>query len=85
MLGCKGTRAWQLTNAARPAFTGQLVRGQHVWLEYWGAYASIYIVFMCCRYGKQIVPLDDDTLLHYKPGKCMELLGFTDRVNVPRW
>lgn len=43
---------------------------------------------MCCailRYGQQLVPLDDDGLLHYKPGKCMELLGFTDKENIPRW
>eukprot|EP00878_Enallax_costatus_P041287 GHUV01047937.1.p1 GENE.GHUV01047937.1~~GHUV01047937.1.p1 ORF type:complete len:278 (+),score=102.21 GHUV01047937.1:231-1064(+) len=37
------------------------------------------------KYGQQLVPLDDDSLLHYKPGKCMELLGFTDKENIPRW
>jgi hypothetical protein len=37
------------------------------------------------RYGQQLVPVEDDGLLAYKPGPCMELLGFTARENVPRW
>jgi hypothetical protein len=29
--------------------------------------------------------VEDDGLLAYKPGPCMELLGFTAKENVPRW
>jgi hypothetical protein len=37
------------------------------------------------RYGQQLVPVEDDALLAYKPDPCMELLGFTAKENVPRW
>eukprot|EP00882_Tetradesmus_deserticola_P013013 GHRQ01013798.1.p1 GENE.GHRQ01013798.1~~GHRQ01013798.1.p1 ORF type:complete len:331 (+),score=136.25 GHRQ01013798.1:127-1119(+) len=37
------------------------------------------------KYGQQLVPVEDDGLLQYKPGPCMELLGFTAKDNVPRW
>ena len=52
------------------------------------AHQPLAIMQLCCfsiRYGQQLVPLDDDGILHYKPGKCMELLGFTDKENIPRW
>ncbi|WIA30238.1 hypothetical protein OEZ86_000329 [Tetradesmus obliquus] len=37
------------------------------------------------KYGQQLVPVEDDALLAYKPEPCLELLGFTARENVPRW
>lgn len=42
-------------------------------------------MLMTHRYGQQLVPVEDDALLAYKPEPCLELLGFTARENVPRW
>eukprot|EP00879_Flechtneria_rotunda_P000640 GHRR01000753.1.p1 GENE.GHRR01000753.1~~GHRR01000753.1.p1 ORF type:complete len:726 (+),score=264.12 GHRR01000753.1:354-2531(+) len=37
------------------------------------------------RYGHQLVPVHDDFVLKYTTGKLLELVGFTDANNVPRW
>lgn len=51
---------------------------------------SNLLVLLCniFRYGQQLVPVPDAAtaeLMRYSPGKCMDLIGFTSKDNVPRW
>jgi len=52
------------------------------------ARAVVCCVYCGRRYGQQLVPIPDAAtadLMRYSPGKCMDLIGFTSRDNIPRW